>query len=153
MVDYITDSDVLINLSDHFNPNIFHSLWTNLLNMIENEEMASLSLVYNELGKKRQEETWNDIRDNYNFFLKPTPEETIHLPNLESFETFQKHGLKSKVWADPFLICYAIEHDCAVLTQESIRKFPQRKIPYVCKELGVDCLNLDEFMIQNNWNW
>lgn len=33
-----------------------------------------------------------------------------------------------------------------VVTEENLNRNPQRKIAYVCKELGISCINLIDFL-------
>lgn len=48
---------------------------------------------------------------------------------------------KNKSSADPFVIATAIEHSCAVVTEEKALNSPIRcKIPNVCGDYGVDCI-------------
>lgn len=72
---------------------------------------------------------------------------------LESFKIFQKYGENKKYWADPYLISAGMVDGSTVVTNETSKKHPQRKIPFVCEEIGVECLNFDEFMINQGWKW
>ena len=56
-------------------------------------------------------------------------------------------------WADAYLIAIGKIDNVTVVTGERSKKHPARKIPYVCNQLGIKCMDLDEFMIHNNWSW
>jgi Domain of unknown function (DUF4411) len=50
----------------------------------------------------------------------------------------------NKSGADPFLISAAVIHDCIVVTEEKFQNNNENKprIPNVCKNLGIKCINL-----------
>lgn len=151
---FVVDTNVLINL-DKFNPKIFKSLWSNLDEMIQNRTLFSVVEVYEELNKRddRIFAYWDDIHNENNFFVDPKDAELECLPYLEKFETFQKYGREKDFWADPYLIAFGMTRNAAVISQESLKDKPERKIPFVCEEMGVTCMNLDNFMIYNGWEW
>jgi len=47
--------------------------------------------------------------------------------------------------ADPFIIAAASVHECTVVTEEKF-KADGARIPTVCKEFGVDCINVEGFL-------
>jgi hypothetical protein len=53
--------------------------------------------------------------------------------------------------SDPFLICYGLANDYIVLTEENQRS--ELRIPHVCRELGVECLNIGQFFEHNGWRF
>lgn len=56
---------------------------------------------------------------------------------------------KNKSSADPFVIATAIEHSCAVVTEEKPSNSPIRhKIPDVCGDYGVDCFPIIDMFRQ-----
>ena len=69
--------------------------------------------------------------------------------------TFQRHGANSPtgLWADPHLIAYAITKNAIVITDENLNNNLERKIPYVCNELGIACMNFNDFMEYQEWEW
>jgi hypothetical protein len=151
---FVVDTNVLIHL-DYFNQKIFPSLWNNLDEMIQEGKFFSVSEVSLELNKidDRISAYWNVIGNTHEFFMDPPEEVLACLPYLEPFETFQNYGKEKKLWADPYLISYGMAKNATVITQETLNKHPERKIPFVCNEMGVDCMNLDEFMIHHKWEW
>lgn len=151
---FIVDTNVLIHL-DYFNQRIFKSLWSNIDEMIQKKELLSVTEVLLELNKidDRVSTYWKIIDDKHEFFIDPPDDALGCLSELEPFEIFQNYGKEQNLWADPYLITYGMVKNAAVLTQENLNKHPERKIPFVCNEMGVDCMNLDEFMISNGWEW
>ena len=50
-------------------------------------------------------------------------------------------------WADPYLVACAMEDsNLIIISEESSRKKPERKIPYVCNEKGIRCIKVLEFL-------
>jgi hypothetical protein len=51
-----------------------------------------------------------------------------------------------KTLADPYIIALAELEGYVVVTDESCNKRPNRKIPGVCKQRGIRCLTLAQFI-------
>ena len=89
-------------------------------------------------------------------FRELTYEESDKVTELlrsSEFSVFVSHGMENNdgYWADPHLIACAIEDsDVVIVTQESLRSNPQRKIPYVCEKKGIRCIKLLEFLDEIN---
>jgi hypothetical protein len=151
---FVVDTNILINL-DRFNPQIFESLWNNIDKLIQNKKLFSVVEVHEELNKRddRIFAYWDDIHNNNPFFINPRDTELKCLPYLAKFKIFQKYGKEKDFWADPYLIAFGMTINAIVVTQETLKKKPERKMPFVCKKMGITCMNLDEFMIYNGWKW
>jgi hypothetical protein len=59
--------------------------------------------------------------------------------------------LSTKRRADPFVVALALTYDSPdrrwiVVSGESRKRRPRRKIPGVCKELGLECITLDDLI-------
>ncbi|WP_295727061.1 DUF4411 family protein [uncultured Methanobrevibacter sp.] len=159
METYVFDTDVIINLNK-FNPRVFKSLWNNLYNMIDNKIIFSVPEVQREISEidDSVKEKWNEIHNNNGFFVDLSEKDNSleywrAMEELESFEIFQKHGENKKYWADPYLIAVGIVDGSIVVTNETYKSHPQRKIPFVCEQMNVECFNFDEFMIHQGWKW
>lgn len=154
MDNFVVDTNVLVNL-DKFNPKIFKSLWSNINEMIQNKTLFSIGEVHYELHKRddRIFSYWDDIHNKNTFFIEPQVEELECLPDLEKFEIFQRYGKEQDFWADPYLIAFGLSKGVIVVSDESLKYHPERKIPFICEEMDVPCMNLDEFMIYNGWEW
>jgi hypothetical protein len=62
----------------------------------------------------------------------------------------RKNILKGSPVADPFLIAKAETISGVVVTQEEFKPNGV-KIPNVCKERNIRCINLEEFMEHQKW--
>lgn len=156
---YIIDTNIIIDLKK-FNPLVFISLWNNIYAMLKNNIIYSVPEVHRELVKTDDSlnEKWEKLDNKYGFFVdlsdKTNAEEYWDvMRELENYEIFQKYGENKVNWADPYIISAAKVDDSIVVTNETTRTQPKRKIPYVCGELDIPCMTLDEFMIYNGWKW
>ncbi|MCP4488071.1 MAG: DUF4411 family protein [Gammaproteobacteria bacterium] len=62
-----------------------------------------------------------------------------------------KQQLRGTPVADPFVIaCAGVKQNGVVVCEESFRK-NAAKIPNVCAHFDVPCINLKQFMQQQNW--
>jgi len=92
----------------------------------------------------------------------------FHMPNSEGdefrfvaqiftvthFHTLvrKQEQLQGKPVADPFVIAKAkVLHGCVVT--EEVKKPHASRIPNVCEHFGIDCLNLEGFMVRENWTF
>lgn len=158
MEHFVIDTNSLINLH-RFSHEVFPSLWENFHSMVDQGQIYSLKEVQGELkdthGKVKL--YWDEVdtqlkNQNLRFFDELYDDDVKCLEPLEEFEEFQKAGENKSVHADPFLIATAINRKCIVLTDER-RLTSLDSIPYVCKQVGVECMNLTEFMIYQGWKW
>lgn len=90
------------------------------------------------------------MKDYKSYFRELTIEETQAVGRIlddSRFEVFKNHGKNEGPWADPHLIaCAMVDELVIVVTEENLNRTPQRKIAYVCKELGIRCINFVEFL-------
>lgn len=159
MEKFVFDTNVLIDLK-YFNPHIFKSLWQNIYNLIEEDKIYSVSEVQLELSKAEDflHEKWKQIDVDYEFFVDLSEKENSDdywdaMGQLDSFEVFQRHGESKQLWADPYLIAASMVDGDTVVTNETMNRDKQRKIPYVCQELNIPCMTFDDFMIHQGWEW
>ncbi len=148
---FIIDTDSLINLKRNYSTNVFISLWDNIEEMILNKELISLKEVQAELSKEDRN-FWTDFHDTTgNFFIEASNEEMDNLKELEGFEVYDTLWCDGESLADPILICVGLHNDYTVITQENQRS--EMRIPFVCNELGVNCLNTNQFFENQNWKF
>lgn len=68
---------------------------------------------------------------------------------LSKYPTLIKiRGKNGNSGADPFLIATALVNKCSVITNEKIgnENSGEWKIPNVCRQYGIDCINLNGFL-------
>jgi len=150
---YVFDSGPFINCRYYY-PNIFKTYWNKLNQHADNKDIISVKEVYNELSKA------GDIisgwaEQNSEIFEKPTAEEFEIVKDIMS-----KHKELIRLVnfsggtpvADPFIIAKAKVNNLVVVTEEVFRE-NAHKIPNICLEIDVKYMTLEEFMINEGWEF
>jgi hypothetical protein len=126
--------------------------------MITEEIVCSVREVHNEikvLTRKDALESWS--KANPKFFHDPTPEELQFITQIYSVPHFitsinQQKLLKGGPFADPFIIAKAYVKKGTVVTQEKLTP-NAAKIPNICEQFKIPCMNLETFLKQNKWSF
>ena len=91
---------------------------------------------------------------NHRIFRAPGEDESEFI--AEMFRKEQCRGLvrrqnmlKGLPVADPFVIAAAKVHGACVITDESLKKGAAR-IPTLCQDFGIECINVEEFLNREN---
>ncbi|MCL2137925.1 MAG: DUF4411 family protein [Treponema sp.] len=155
---YIFDNNTLSGIFRHYYRDSFPSFWSCFDKMITEEKILSVREVRNEvrkLNRKDELEAWAIA--NPNFFHDPSSEELQFITRIYSVPHFfqsisQQKLLKGDPFADPFIIAKAYVENGTVVTQE--KNVPNAaKIPNICLHFQIPCINLQEFLKQNNWSF
>ena len=142
---YVFDSNVFMNLQQRQPIDVYPSVWEKISELMENGTITSSQEVYEEIlvGEDYLTE-WAKKRSKC--FL-PTDEETQKVVR----DILLKHrglveGGKKKNNADPFVIAVAKINGCTIVSEEIPTKNPDApKIPDVCSDLGLNCINFVAF--------
>ena len=142
---YIIDSSSLIHFEDRFPFDIIPAIYDEVYKLFEDGTVYSVKAVYDELMDSQS--LWEDYKD---CFRELTEEETRAMDKILSdsrFEVFRNHGMGDGLWADPHLIASAMVNDSVIIvTEENLRREPERKIAFVCEKLNIPYVNLIEFL-------
>jgi Domain of unknown function (DUF4411) len=150
---YVFDSGPFIDCRYYY-PNIFKSYWDKLNQLVGNGDIISVKEVYNEILKG------SDIisdwaNQNSGIFEEPSGGEFEIVKDIMS-----KHKELIRLVnftggtpvADPFIIAKAEVNNLVVVTQEIFRE-NAHKIPNICKEHNVNYMTLEEFMLNEGWEF
>lgn len=156
MKKYVFDLGPLRNLCLFYYPKRFPSLWEKFNGLKQEGLLFSVREVYNEIEKK-QDDLLEWAKNNKTLFLNPTSEELFFIREIFKVPHFQslianKNLLNGNPAADPFLIACAKIHEAIVITTEK-HKPNAAKIPNVCNHFGVGCMDLEEFMEEEGWEF
>ena len=149
MTKYIIDSCSLNELQYKY-PNhipVFEPIYNKLNQMFEEGELFSVREVFEEL--RDSQEYWEDYEECFRELTEGESDNVTQLLGDSEFSVFVSHGMNNNdgFWADPHLIACAMEDsDIVIVSQESLRSSPQKKIPYVCEQKGIRCIKLLEFL-------
>jgi len=154
---YIFDTSSFIVLGHYF-PDVFTSLWEGFDGCVGDGSVVSCREVYRELDNNNSSNHLSDwIEENKSIFLEPTPEELVAVAAFFQDSQYRnlirsKQVLKGTPVADPFIIAAAQLKEATVVTQESFKPNAAR-IPTLCKELGIRCIDLQGFMLDQGWRF
>lgn len=143
----------------HYYPDRFRSVWAGLEELVASGEMVSTREVFNELERFDDPEPILDwAKHHKDIFATPTNEETEFVARIFQVQHFQaliarKSILTGRPVADPFVIAAAATKEEGTVVTQEIFKENAAKIPNVCQHFGIACMNLEEFMAQQNWNF
>lgn len=163
---YIFDTSSLRSLQ-HFYPRVFKSIWDGLDGLVQSNELVSTREVFNELERQAvSDEVIQWAKNNKNIFTTPNNKELLFVADIFKIPHFHnligaQQRLKGTPVADPFVIACAYGHKGTVVTEEgwehsakSLTPKPNAaKIPNVCNHFKIPCVNLEEFMHQQNWKF
>ncbi|MBW8035663.1 MAG: DUF4411 family protein [Planctomycetes bacterium] len=143
---YVFDTNVFISLGMYY-PSRFPTIWKHINNLVGNDKLVSTREVFKELDQNCADEHIEIWANKYkNIFLIPTNEECAVVAEIFRRRQHQDLVKRNRIQrgmpvADPFVIALAKVKNGCVVTQES----PNR-MPAVCENIGVDCINLEQFL-------
>ncbi len=144
---YIIDTSAMLSqkANEQYRRNVYHSLWNKIDNMIRDQEIVTCS----EIASEVQDEEIKDWMIQCGMHILPIDYEvqdivteivTVINKELVDFKENKSSG-------DVFLIATAKKYGLSVITEERGRS--PKKIPFTCEKMGINCVNLLEFMEQN----
>jgi len=151
---YIIDTSVVSALHRNYYRSRFVSLWKRFDEMVEGGVFTSTRESLREL-----EDAGGAAHDwakaNPDLFVTPDANEGAFVAKIYGVVHFQANIEKQKIYrggrnADPFLIARAAVLGGTVLTMEQIKP-NAAKIPNICQHFKVPCVDLEDFMEQEDW--
>lgn len=150
---YIIDSDVLISLYDNLPMETYETQWNMLRKYIEEGRIIICDAVFNEIKKAEELKDWlNGLRK----FVVPCHVRDIIVEAKIIINDYPKliDINNPSDQSDPYVIAIAKMNNYTILSNESYGEGGKKtKIPYICKKLAVDCLNIRKFYIEENWKF
>jgi predicted nucleic acid-binding protein len=149
---YSFDTSAILNgRRDLFRPKVFHSLWAHIEDAIVAGQIRSVDEVRNELQRRDDDaKRWADTQGDLFVPLElPIQQSAAQILNVHP-RLVSQGGRRSG--ADPFVIALAMVHSGTVVTEETARgNLTSPRIPDVCGDPGVPCLNLMEYIETQGW--
>jgi hypothetical protein len=133
--------------------NIFSSMWNDLEKAIKSGQIVSPEAVKRELLVYDDEiAKWAKGTDG--LFHDPTDEVLERVGKLmKSFPDLINHS-SDRDQADPYVIAVAQEVGAIIVTEETSKRSNKKaKIPGVCKELNISCMNLFSMLESFGWKY
>ncbi len=150
---YIIDSSSIFSQkpNDAHRRNVYPSLWEKIDTYIIEQKIVICSEIKEELSDKDIVEYITELNCIVLEVDDEIQENVIRIvteyPKLITFDNGKSAGSSG----DAFLIATAMKYGLAVITEE--KKGPQNRIPYICKALGISCMNIDELCIAEGWKF
>lgn len=150
---YIFDSSAFGTLGNYY-PTTMPTVWKKVDALADSGALRSVREVFRELDQKCHEDHLQQwVMAHKNIFIAPSAEEFKLVRKMFEKEQYRnlvscKNILKGFPVADPFLIAAAKMHNGVLVTQEKMKQGAAAKIPNVCKDYKIECINLEEFMKQ-----
>ncbi len=151
---YVFDTSGFVGLFNNYYRSRFPSLWKQFDQMILDGRVISTREVKREIGDQDDNlKVWAD--EHSHIFLTPTANEGRVVADIYSNEHFQanieqRKLLKGGKNADPFVIALARVEGAIVVTLEK-NKPNAAKIPNICDDFLVGCVDLEGFMEEESW--
>lgn len=150
---YIFDTSSFLELS-HYYPKRFPTLWASFDKMVKAGKIISVKEAFNEINDSKPE-LFEWVQANKGIFCEPIEEEALFIAKIFLVKNFQqaieqKKVLRGGAFADPFVIAKAKIINGIVVTQEKLKP-TAAKIPNICAHFSVQCMNLENFMEEQDW--
>jgi predicted nucleic acid-binding protein len=151
---YSFDTSAILNgRRDLFRPTVFHTLWAQIEDAIAAGQIRSVDEVKRELARRDDDaKQWADDQSDLFVPLElPIQQSAAQILNMHP-RLVGQGGKRSA--ADPFVIALAMVHNGTIVTEETAKgNLTSPRIPDVCRDLGVACLTLMEFIEAQGWTF
>ena len=155
---YVFDTNVFSQLFRFYYSTRFPSLWTKFHEIVNDGRISSVREVMLELGDGRKSFGALEWAKAHSYlFPEPDAQEAQFVRDILAVQHFQRviQNKKNRVGkrnADTFIIARADSIRGIVVTEESDPPHGAR-IPNICRRFDVPCINLEKFMLRENWEF
>jgi len=154
---YSIDTSALIHAWRRaYPPKNFESFWARLEKLIEDEVILASVEVINELKKKDDDiHKWCNAQPG-SFCIEIDDDMQDHVAHIMGMYPRLVDTVKGRSGGDPFVIALArstAPSPLTVITQENPGKKASPKIPDVCRDEKIPCMNLVEFIQAEDWRF
>lgn len=152
---YVFDTSGLIDAwTRYYPPDSFPRLWELFDELIHDNKAWAPQEVLAELSAKEGDALHEWVKEREGTLVLPTNRAVM----VEVKAILTKHPNLTKSgtgrnFADPFAIAHASLKGCPVVTGERGGTPAKPRIPYVCRELGVDCISVIELIRAEGWQF
>lgn len=153
MKTYIVDADVFIGFYDSLPMETYETQWNLLKQYIEDGRLKICEAVFNEVKKAEELKSW---LNNFNKLLVKCYEHDVIVEAKTIVNAYPKllDINNSSDQSDPYVIALAKLNNYTVLSNEAYSEGGKKtKIPYICKQMSIDCMNTRQFYIEEKWKF
>lgn len=161
---YVIDSSSLIELNRRYPIDVFPTLWKNIEALIEKRLLISPHEVLNEISAKDDSLKKWAIKQNKFFKELDEEQKRVVIQILKKYPSLGRPDSETAV-ADPFVIALAVEmgsdpqktldpviKERIIVTEEKLRG-NKVKIPLVCNEYDIKCIDIIEMCRVEGWKF
>jgi Domain of unknown function (DUF4411) len=154
---YVFDNSPFSTLFRNFYPSRFPTLWQRFDELVKNGEITSTREVAREIEDSGLERLRDWAADNGGVFTTPNAAETSFVAKIFAVPHFQQNIELQKILkggknADAFVVAKASVLKATVVTVEK-PKPKSAKIPNICEHFGIGCMDLEQFMESEGWQF
>lgn len=134
---------------------VFCSLWENLDKLIEESRLSAPDEVLLEL-ERGGDDIYYWAKQRRSMFVSPEKEiQEIITKIVDDYPNFIPETSHDGIWADPWVIAFAIHFNGIVVTGEKPKGSGAKmiNIPNVCAGLGIECINFLDLICRENWRF
>lgn len=139
---YVIDTCSLLALTETYPKDVFPGVWDKVDEMIDDGVLISCDDVLEELASKDDDVlAWAKARSH----IFKELDDPIQVSAIEILQTHANlvDVKNNKSSADPFLVATARVYGGTVVTEENFSGGPEKsKIPDVCRDYEIDCIDL-----------
>jgi protein associated with RNAse G/E len=161
---YCIDTSSLIELKEKYPQTIFTNLWNNIDELIQKGRIIAPLEVKKEIEKGDDElKSWVKNKKRNKMFIKPDKFQVEKAKEILSKYSFlAKPDKVDDVNADPWLISLVVKkldeekdilfkNKYIIVTEESQIRI--NRIPSVCKQMNIECINLIKMFEKEGWKF
>lgn len=158
MPKYSIDASAILDAWVRYYPyDTFPSFWDRFKDLAGSGLGIATELIEHEISKKDDGcSAWFIDNDLGGFFIGITDEVQIAVSEMLKNPNYQRlvEDRKGTFGADPFVIALAKVESLAVVSGErASNKIEKPKIPDVCNDLGIECINILDLMRREGWRF
>lgn len=150
---YLIDTDVLIGFYESIPMEIYETQWELIKSYISEEKIILCEAVVGEVKKADELKQW---LSQFSKNIVPCYTREVIVEAKTIINDFPKliDVVNPSDQADPYVIAVAKLNNYTVLSNEILSEGGKKmKIPYVCKQLSIDCMNTKQFYQEEKWKF
>jgi len=137
----------------HYPPDVFPTIWSNMDVSANNGGIFVIEEVVRELERK-DDDIYQWVKQRDAMIVPIDVEVQEHLTQIMSKYGRLVDTRRNRSGCDPWVIALARARGLTVVTGEKATgNLEKPKIPDVCKDLGVSCVDIVDFFRKQGWRW
>ena len=160
MTDYCLDTNTISTIYRFYYRDSFPSFWENFSDLVGSGRAGSVSEVEIELSRSPGLiSAVQELKElNQGFFSLPSPTEQEFVTEIFEVRRFRSllvggNAARGNPVADPFVIAKARAFPGMCVVTEEIYRPNAAKIPNVCEYFNIECINLQQLIIREGWQF